>query len=131
MEKYTIGLGLLLSSVLLISSGISKAISDKLQFHYHKSIFKKYKPVFWNPQISWKNKWKNGDKKQGEKFFLSSTLLVFTTDAWHLFNLFSNFLLFTGALLLPFHPVSIIGYPVFFTSFHIFYTYIFNEKKTK
>tara|TARA_R110000868_G_scaffold247696_1_gene504076 strand:- start:118 stop:435 length:318 start_codon:yes stop_codon:yes gene_type:complete len=32
---------------------------------------------------SWRNKWKNGDKRQGEKFPFSSTILVFLTDRWH------------------------------------------------
>ena len=60
---------------------------DKLQFHYDKSIFKNFKnQQFWDGRISWKNKWKNGDKEQGEKFPGSSTFFVFTTDAWHLFQ---------------------------------------------
>lgn len=126
MESLLIGLGVLL----IIISGVTKAVQDKIQFHYYKSIFQKYNPLFWNPHLSWKNKWKNGDKKQGEKFFLSSTLLVSLTDAWHLFGLIRNFSLFTGALLLPFHPISLIGYPIFFITFHIFYTYIY-EQKTK
>lgn len=31
---------------------------DKLQFHYDRSIFSEFKnQQFWNPEISWKNKW--------------------------------------------------------------------------
>ena len=33
---------------------------------------------------SWRNKWKNGNKSEGEKFPFSSTILVFLTDRWHL-----------------------------------------------
>ena len=36
-----------------------------------------------NKNSSWVNKWKNGDKEQGERFFLSSTVLVGFTDLWH------------------------------------------------
>lgn len=62
-----------------------EAIMDKLQFHYHTTkLFRKLNPKFWNPEISWKNKWKNGNKEEGEKFPFSSTLLVSFTDGWHL-----------------------------------------------
>lgn len=36
-----------------------------------------------NKANSWKNKWKNGDPKQGERFKFSSTIFVWTTDFWH------------------------------------------------
>ncbi|WP_125077717.1 hypothetical protein [Rufibacter latericius] len=70
-------------------------MSDTLAHHFEQSIFCKTanqpgaswnKYQFWNPQISWSAKWKNGDPKQGEAFPLSSTVLVFLTDGWHLFN---------------------------------------------
>ena len=71
----------------IIISAIAKSIMDKLQFHYDKSIFKNFKnQQFWDGRISWKKKWKNGDKEQGEKFPGSSTIFVFSTDAWHLFQ---------------------------------------------
>ena len=82
--------------ILILLVGISEAIMDKLQFHYSLSVFSKFNPLFWNPEISWKNKWKNGDNLQGEKFWLSSTLFVFTTDAWHLFKFFRNLFFFSA-----------------------------------
>lgn len=45
---------------------------------------------WFNGLESWQNKWKNGDPAQGEKFFLSSTVLAFTTDAPHASNMVSN-----------------------------------------
>jgi hypothetical protein len=70
---------------------------DKLQFHFDGSIFKKYdNRLFWDPSISWKNKYKDGDPTNGEKFFLSKTLLVGFTDAWHMFKLFRTFFIFAG-----------------------------------
>lgn len=41
------------------------------------------KQNWWNPNISWKNKYKNNDPTQGPKFFGSTTFLVWLTDAWH------------------------------------------------
>ena len=43
----------------------------------------KFSKTWMNKNQSWKNKWKNGDKEQGEKFIGSSTVLVGFTDLWH------------------------------------------------
>jgi hypothetical protein len=91
--------------------GLFDAVMDKIQFHYNKSIFKNFKnQQFWNPKLSWINKWKNGNKKNGEKFLFSSTLFVFTTDAWHLAKFFRNFCIVVSMFLfiyLPTNPTSI------------------------
>jgi hypothetical protein len=93
--------------LLFFLSGFSEAIMDKLQFHYNNSIFKKFKnQLFWDPQISWKNKYKNGNPSDGEKFFLSKTLFVGLTDAWHLFKLLRNLFIFSGIYFLMFNYVS-------------------------
>lgn len=41
-------------------------------------------PRYWRPSESWVNKWRNGDPAQGERFPGSSTVFVWTTDAYHL-----------------------------------------------
>lgn len=91
--------------------GLFDAVMDKIQFHYNKSIFKNFKnQQFWDPKLSWINKWKNGNKKNGEKFLFSSTLFVFTTDAWHLAKFFRNFCIVVSMFLfiyLPTNPTSI------------------------
>lgn len=69
---------LVISFALLIIAGAAEGVMDHLQFHYTKPNH------FWNPEFSWKNKYKGGDKRNGEKFFLSSSLLVWLTDGWHL-----------------------------------------------
>ena len=75
-------------AVLVMIAGAANAVMDKLQFHYNKSIFRNLPS--WNPDESWKNKWKlndEGDPIPGkERFPLSSTALVFLTDAWHFFQ---------------------------------------------
>ena len=59
---------------LFFIAGICEAIMDKLQFHYESSIFRSYKnQLFWDPKLSWRNKYKNGDRLLGEKFFLSKS----------------------------------------------------------
>ncbi len=77
----------LLSAILLIFAGVCNGIMDSLQFHFGQTIFANatdFDPNFWDPAISWKNKYLDLDPAKGEAFFGSSTFLVFTTDAWHL-----------------------------------------------
>ena len=55
---YTI-LFFIFSIIFIIFSGISESIMDKIQFHFSKSIFSKFKnQLFWDPSISWRNKYK-------------------------------------------------------------------------
>ena len=98
----------ILGLIMISLSAISESIMDKIQFHYDKSIFstEKYNQLFWNPIESWKNKWK--DDLKTEKFLGSSTIFVFTTDAWHLFKFFKNTFLFIGLPLLCLGGINII-----------------------
>lgn len=91
MEKKHI---IVLTAVLALSflAGLADGTRDVLSFRYSRSIFPRGDgetllgagAQFWNPDISWRNKWKDGDPDQGERFPLSSTALVFLTDGWHL-----------------------------------------------
>lgn len=69
-----------------VLAAICNAVMDTLEHHYPTSIFVKYNPKFWDPKISWKNKYKEGVKAYGPAFFLSTGMLVAFTDAWHLFK---------------------------------------------
>ena len=80
--------------------GLSKAIRDTVSHHFEESIFSKLNPKFWNPLISGNNKWKNGDKNQGEKFTQSSNLLVGITESWHSSETINVFFLIAGVCLL-------------------------------
>jgi hypothetical protein len=88
---------LIISILFFILAGISEGVMDTLQFHYHNSVFSKLdNQLFWNPQNSWMNKYKDGNPSMGEKFWGSKTLFVGLTDAWHLFKLFRNLFIFLG-----------------------------------
>ena len=54
---------------MVIIAAILKAYMDYLQF---------------SEIDSWRNKYKNRDPKQGEKFRFSTTFLVMFTDRWHM-----------------------------------------------
>jgi len=96
------------SLVLVFIAGMLDGTRDTLQFHYEQSIFPRGKEErflgqgeqFWNPAISWRNKYENGDPKQGNRFLGSSTFLVFLTDGWH-FLQFLELTCFYLAIALP------------------------------
>lgn len=93
---------LIIGIISSIISGISKAGRDTLAHHFESSVFKDLNPLFWNPLLSGNNKWKNGDKTQGEKFPLSTTLLVSLTEAWHIFETLNVFFICVGVGLMVF-----------------------------
>jgi hypothetical protein len=111
---------------------------DTLKTRYGTSIFnnlKNLKILDWvNPSMSNDNKWKNGDAKQGEKFFGSSTFLVWLTDLWH----FAKMLMLTCIMLAvvlyspwtPFLLLDAFFYYLSFTIiFELFYKYFFIDRK--
>lgn len=89
---------------LCFSSGAFNGAGEILRNKYPK--FKAVHPgandQFWNPLLSWPNKWKNGDILQGERFFLSSTALVFLTDGYHLLRTFEKNLM-VAAIVINFY----------------------------
>lgn len=118
---------IILAIVLSILSGFFKAICDTSE----EGVLKFKNTFFWIKDLSWRNKWKNQDKKQGEKFFGSSRWFVLFTDAWHLFGLLfrlSFIVTYTSIGMLANVSYSylfgvLVAYVIFAISFHIFYTY--------
>lgn len=90
----------IIALLLIILAAILNAGMDTLYGNYESSIFKNFDAQFWNPYISWENKWKNGDRTQGERFLFSSTFLVPLTDGWHLLKTLM-LLCLAGVLSLP------------------------------
>lgn len=95
---------IVVSLICWILAAICNAVMDTLAHHYPTSIFTKWDSKFWNPAISWKNKYKEGVKAYGPAFFLSTGLLVAFTDGWHLFK--SSMIVLIG--------ISIVTFPYTF-----------------
>lgn len=115
--------------ILLFISALAKAIQDKLQFHFEKSVFKNIKNIqFWNPQFSWRNKYKNYDPTQGEKFLGSSTIFVSLLDGWHLFGLIRDFSVIICFTIITLNPYYLLIYPLYRLVFHIFFTFVLTKK---
>ena len=110
--------------VFAIVSGFSKAVCDLSEEGNLKFLPER----FWNKYMSWKNKWKNGDKAQGEKFWGSSRWFVMFTDGWHLFGLIERvgFIVTytaTGMLISQsaWYWFMLLCYPFSMLVFHIFH----------
>ena len=123
-----------------IIAGYANSVMDKLSHHYSRSTFSKKKnQQYWNPSLSWRNKYKNGDPKQGAKFFGSTTFLVFTTDAWHFYKwILLSVIPIPGAIIIGFTAwghwlVFVAGYVVlraaFVWTFHLFYHWVWGLKE--
>jgi len=115
--------------ILMIFAGIFNACMDVLKTRYVISIFRFWKNSQWiNPAFSWKNKWKNGDIIQGEKFFGSTTFLVWLTDFWHLCKILM--LLTISFAIVLYNPIIVwyidflILYMCFTIPFEIFYSIV-------
>ena len=110
--------------------GISKAICDVSECCFNNSKLAKLNPLFWDKHKSWKNKWKGGVAANGEKFFGSSTFLVWITDAWHLFNMLSYLSLFIAGYLTATYLdkwyLVIIPFPFGLMIFELIYKYLKN-----
>lgn len=117
--------------ILVIIAAVSNAVMDKIKSHHSHSVFKNLSD-FWNPATSWRYKWADGSTTE-ERFWLSSTVLVFTTDAWHL----AQFIMLKAFFILPFiyEPITnywfidfVILHTIFSGVFEICFTYVFEKK---
>ena len=117
---------IILSVVFSVIAGISKAIMDTSE----EGVIK-WNPLFWHKHKSSVNKWKNGDKAQGERFFGSSRWFVLFTDAWHLFGVlfrafYAKVYICIGLLIsinIWYTFGVLVAYVIFASTFHIFHTY--------
>lgn len=75
-------------AVLILASGAFEGVMDHLQFHYDKP------DQFWNPDLSWRNKYRNHDPQQGRTF--AGKYMVWTTDGWHAMKFGRNLSMFAG-----------------------------------
>jgi hypothetical protein len=68
-------------------SGMLDGTIESISYHYDNGFKKRFSKVndqFWNPSISWTNKYKNNNPSLGPKFMGSADIFVCTTDAYHM-----------------------------------------------
>jgi hypothetical protein len=80
---------LLLSFIFFGLAAICNAVMDTSNHHYSKSIFSDFKnEMWWNGEISWKNKYIDGDHTKGRvKWLFGLNKPVQLTDAFHFFKM--------------------------------------------
>lgn len=87
-SKWRLNKNRIITGGLLMLSGMAKGFNETLDFNWHgfADVFPRANPQWFWPQKSFKNKYKDGDPAKGAKFPLSTSVLVFTTDQYHLNN---------------------------------------------
>ena len=81
---------LLIPICLYALSNVADAIMDTLIHHFSISIFSNLNKSYWNPYLSWYNKYNGLDSSKGLKqidlglFKINKPVIL--TDAWHLFK---------------------------------------------
>lgn len=116
---------ILIIILLLIISGMARAVADKINFHYDESIFfGTSDEYYWNPEISHLNKYFGHDSSLGPAFWGSTTVFVWLTDGWHLFTSISRISMCGAFYLmgtnLPWWTI-IIGYAFSMAVFELFF----------
>jgi hypothetical protein len=86
--KWRINKNKIVTGSLVLVAGSAKGFNETLQFNY--KIFEKTFPganmQWFDPKVSWRNKYEGGNPDNGPKSFLSTSLLVMFTDQYHLNN---------------------------------------------
>ena len=91
----------MITLLLIIVAGFFAASMNSVRVHYRKSVFSKWFPSkrnFFDEGVSWKNKFKRGDRNKGAKFLFSTTFLSFLTDFYNLAKLITIVSLITSAI---------------------------------
>lgn len=96
--RLRLGYYLIIGILFALFSGAAEGVKDKINFHYDKSIFSKWNESFWNPFISWRNKYVDLDTSKGQTF--RGKYLVFTTDGWHLMKFLERWCGYIGVFFL-------------------------------
>jgi hypothetical protein len=104
----------------LTLAAISNAVMDA-------SAEGRLKGEYWIKNKSWRYKYKDGNPALGEKFFGSSTFLVFLTDGWHLAQFFfhSSWQLALAINL----PMPIVSFIIIKTSFSLLFEITYSRIK--
>lgn len=98
---------LLIGCILIIVSASALAALDIIYDRFHESIFKNLDDSWWDPTFSWRNKYRRRSQYLGPKFFGSTTIFSFVTDAASMFKFIHLNSLFIGLLLICISSLSL------------------------
>lgn len=93
----------IISLIFFALAACCNAVMDTIQFHWYKFRWRdKVNEDYWNPKISWRNKYIDGNPKKGFKFKFPFGGLSNFLDAWHLFKMSSIILIVLSIVYFPF-----------------------------
>ena len=99
--KWRIDKNKILTGSLVCVGGAAKGFNETLQFNY--KIFEKTFPgankQWFDPKVSWRNKYEGGNPDNGSKYFLSTSVLVMFTDQYHLNNFIQKTAIMTALVI--------------------------------
>ena len=104
-----------------------RSIWNKVANYFDKIGWYSFGQNFWDYRISWRNKWKNGDPKQGEKFFWSARMFSTFMDSWHLLKCF--WLLHLFSAIVEYETMtgySVLDLAIYYTAFGTFHSLFFH-----
>lgn len=106
-------MGIILFISLFAAAGFFDAIRDAIAHNFNATRFADMRPGFWrdyfNPAVSWRNKWRAGSYSE-ERFWGSSTVFVFITDAWHACKFFYSLSVCAGCFFATITLLGIFGW---------------------
>lgn len=93
-----------IAMALIFCAGAANGLHETLMYHWgdFARVFPGAAAEWWNPAESWRNKYAAGEAAQGPAFFLSTTVLVFVTDAKHALNALADWTNLMGLYVLFF-----------------------------
>lgn len=99
--KWKIDKNKIITGSLVFVGGAAKGFNETLQFNY--KIFEKTFPganeQWFDPKVSWRNKYEGGNPDNGPKSFLSTSVLVMFTDQYHLNNFIQKTAIMTALVI--------------------------------
>src|ERR1041385_2663132 len=77
-QKWKIDKNKLITGGLAFTAGAAKGFNETLLFHWDAfhHTFPNANPKWFNPDVSWRNKYKNGNCEEGPRYPLSTSVLV-------------------------------------------------------
>lgn len=128
---------LILAFLLITIGGMCYGLKETVTHHYgaFAERFPQANPLWWNPALSWQQKYEGGIQAQGPAFPGSTTVFVFVTDAYHLFGELERAFTRCGFVVMALAAWRInlptlfasmgCGWFVWSAGFHLIYTLIF------
>lgn len=123
------------SMVAFAFAGAFEGSAETVKWHYDEfeARFPEANEEYFNPEISWRNKYANGTPESGEKHFGSTTFLAWSTDYYHLARTSRNAFVLAGILITPKQKMNWKGYVLkalcysisYQAGFHLTYSLIF------